>query len=81
MKGYPRTRPRPIEAAQHLGACTCGNDRYASKKVAKRAARQLHPGKNLRAYKCGDYWHYRPPIVAQKRRQQLADARPNEGKQ
>jgi hypothetical protein len=25
---------------------------------AKNAARFLHPHDNLRAYRCGDFWHY-----------------------
>ncbi|WP_433235412.1 hypothetical protein ACQPYK_25295 [Streptosporangium sp. CA-135522] len=75
MKGHPRTNP--IEAAQHFGACTCGSYRYASKKIAKLAARQIHPGRNLRAYRCGNYWHYGPLMVAQKRRRQLTGVRPS----
>ncbi|MEV4749025.1 hypothetical protein AB0K21_21825 [Streptosporangium sp. NPDC049248] len=61
MKGHPRTQP--IVAARHFGACTCGADRYSSKKVAKLAVRQLYPGRNLRVYRCKGYWHYRPQML------------------
>ncbi|MFC7641493.1 hypothetical protein ACFQX6_11230 [Streptosporangium lutulentum] len=46
------------------------------KKVAKLAARQLHPGQNLRAYRCGDYWHFGPAAVAKENRQRILGARP-----
>jgi hypothetical protein len=60
---------RPIDADRHFGCCKeCGRVRYASKRTAKAAARQIHPGKKLRAFECGDYWHYAPHTAAKKSR-------------
>ncbi|QFY09606.1 hypothetical protein GBF35_25760 [Nonomuraea phyllanthi] len=68
MKGRKQAL-RPIDADRHFGYCKeCGRVRYASKRMAKVAARQIHPGKNLRAFPCGDYWHYGPLTVAKKSR-------------
>ncbi|MEQ4726256.1 hypothetical protein [Nonomuraea sp. B19D2] len=69
MKGRGQAL-RPIDADRHFGYCKeCGRVRYASKRMAKVAARQIHPGQNLRAFKCGDYWHYGPHAVAKRTRQ------------
>lgn len=35
----------------------CGKWRYPSRKDARAKARQIYPGSQARAYKCGDYWH------------------------
>ncbi|MEV0149718.1 MULTISPECIES: hypothetical protein [unclassified Nonomuraea] len=76
MKGTRQTL-RPIDANRHFGYCReCGRVRYASKRVAKVAVRQLHPGQNLRVFKCGDYWHYGPHTVARRNRQ-FQGARPS----
>lgn len=67
---------RPPEAARHFGGCQeCGKVRYGTKRVAKLAARQLHPSQNLRAYRCGDYWHCGSAAVAKKSREQFLGAR------
>jgi len=64
VKGKRRAL-RPIEADRHFGHCKrCGRIRYASKRVAKAAARQLHPGRHLRAFQCGGYWHFAPHTAA-----------------
>lgn len=50
----------------HLGNCpTCGKHRFATRRGAKKAARYLHPDDNMRAYKCGEAWHYghNPPWI------------------
>ena len=66
MKGR-RKALRPIEADRHFGSCKkCGRVRYASKRTAKAAARQLHPGQHLRAFQCGHYWHFGPHTAAKK---------------
>ncbi|PRX66147.1 hypothetical protein B0I32_106283 [Nonomuraea fuscirosea] len=55
----------PIEADRHFGYCKeCGRVRYATKKRAKAAARQLHPGRNMRAFPCDTYWHFGPHTAA-----------------
>ena len=36
----------------------CGKKTYASKKAARSAARSLHPGEQMNAYRCGTGWHY-----------------------
>lgn len=52
---------RPSPAYMHLGHCrVCGRVRYSTKKIAKAAARQLHPGRHQRAFQCSDYWHIAP---------------------
>jgi hypothetical protein len=44
---------------QHFGNCpVCGKHRFASRRAAKRAARDLHPHDSMRAYRCGNFWHY-----------------------
>ncbi|MFG1709194.1 hypothetical protein ACFLIM_38985 [Nonomuraea sp. M3C6] len=76
MKGKAQAC-RPIDADRHFGYCKeCGSLRYRNKRMAKVAARQIHPGQNLRAYKCGDYWHYGPHTAA-KRNRQFQGARPS----
>ena len=35
----------------------CGKHGYTSKEQAKIISRQLHPGEQLRVYKCGPWWH------------------------
>lgn len=37
---------------------TCGKWCYPTRKAARRAARAFHPGHPMRAYQCGDWWHY-----------------------
>lgn len=65
-QGTPNGR-RP--AIFTTGACpepVChGKMRYPSRKHAKEAARRLHIGEKLNAYKCGDYWHlgHLPPAI------------------
>lgn len=38
----------------------CGRRSYASRPLAKRAARAMFPGQSLRPYRCGHYWHFGP---------------------
>jgi hypothetical protein len=41
-----------------VGSCpACGKHSYSTRAAAKRAARAIHPGERLRAYRCGTYWH------------------------
>lgn len=40
-----------------VGLCTCGKQRYPSRRTAKAAARLRHPGDRLAAYRCGPFWH------------------------
>ncbi|GAA1768311.1 hypothetical protein [Nonomuraea bangladeshensis] len=76
MKGQQQAL-QPIHADRHFGPCSeCGRVRYVSKKAAKIAARQIHPGKKLRAFACGDYWHYGPHTAAKKTRRPFQGARP-----
>jgi len=35
----------------------CGNVRYPSRAAGRKAARMVSPGRRLRVYQCGDYWH------------------------
>lgn len=71
MKGKAQSL-RPIDADRHFGYCKqCGRVRYGTKRTAKVAARQMHPGQNLRAFKCGDYWHYGPHTAAKTNREFL----------
>lgn len=43
----------------YAGICpTCGKHEFPSKKIAKRAARQAHPGVHFSYYRCGTNWHY-----------------------
>lgn len=42
----------------HIGTCACGKRRYPTRRRAREAARQLHPGDHLSAYQCGDSWHF-----------------------
>jgi hypothetical protein len=43
----------------HNGRChTCGKFRYLRRADAKKAARANHPNDVMRAYLCGDTWHY-----------------------
>lgn len=45
--------------ARHHGNCPdCGKHRFATRRDAKRAARYLHPDDSMRAYRCGDFYHY-----------------------
>jgi hypothetical protein len=68
---------RPVAADRHFGYCKeCGRVRYSTKQMAKVAARQIHPGQNLRAFKCGNYWHYGPHTAA-KKSQGFQGARPS----
>lgn len=48
------SRRRP----HYIGTCTtCGKRCYVTKRAAKTAARALHPGDHLNAYRCGPWWH------------------------
>ncbi|MEV0617605.1 hypothetical protein AB0I81_30090 [Nonomuraea sp. NPDC050404] len=75
MKGQKQAL-RPVAADRHFGGCQdCGRVRYRSKQMAKLAARQLHPGTNLRAIRCGDYWHYAALTAAKKNYRPFQGAR------
>jgi hypothetical protein len=40
------------------GRCPrCGKNRYPSRAAARKAARMVSPGRRLRVYQCGEYWH------------------------
>lgn len=42
-----------------MGQCPdCGKFRYVDRVSAKRAAKDLHPHDSMRAYQCGQYWHF-----------------------
>ncbi|WP_045746407.1 hypothetical protein [Actinoplanes rectilineatus] len=43
-----------------IGSCEpCGKVNYASRKAARRAGRDFHPGQHIAAYACpsGPFWH------------------------
>src|SRR6266700_1900629 len=45
-------------ARLNVGRCAeCGKTRYPSRAAARKAARMVSPGRRLRLYQCGDYWH------------------------
>jgi len=45
-------------ARLHHGACArCGKNRYPDRSTARKAARIVSPGRRLRVYRCGGYWH------------------------
>ncbi len=45
-------------ASLQRGVCSrCGKRVYATRKAARKAARDLHPGEALQAYRCGSIWH------------------------
>lgn len=46
----------------------CGKCCYQRRKTARLAARRLHPGKHMRAYRCGDYWHLTSRFAREKAR-------------
>lgn len=49
---------RAPTAVPHHGRCrVCGKLRYATRVDARKAA-QVAYGRKLRAYRCGDWWHY-----------------------
>jgi hypothetical protein len=64
--GRPAKRRAPgggvhpvVNAARlNTGRCPqCGKNRYPSRAAARKAARILSPGRRLRVYQCGEYWH------------------------
>jgi len=54
----------------------CEKRCYASRKTAKRAAALLHPGVHMRRYRCGDFWHFGPPLQQAPRRRAAREAAP-----
>jgi hypothetical protein len=36
----------------------CGKVCYSTRRYARRAGRTIFPGRRLRVYQCGDYWHH-----------------------
>ena len=45
-------------ARLNAGRCAeCGKSRYPTRALARKAARMVSPGRRLRIYPCGDYWH------------------------
>ena len=44
----------------------CGKRCYPRRKAAKLAARRLYPGKHMRAYQCGEFWHLTSRLARQK---------------
>ena len=54
MRG-PQIRPHSLA----IGTCRrCGKRSYLTRREAKKAARAIHPNVPLRAYQCGQMWHY-----------------------
>ena len=51
-----------------VGTCpNCGKVQYPTRRAARKAARELHPGEpGLRAYPCGAYWHFGHMPAAQR---------------
>ena len=40
------------------GTCdVCGKQRYRSRAMAKKTAKQLFPGQHMNPYRCGEDWH------------------------
>jgi len=55
-----------------IGVCAaCGRYSYANRDQARSAARALFPGKSLRAYRCGQMWHFGPKKTRPTRGMQL----------
>jgi hypothetical protein len=46
----------------------CGKRCYPKRKAARLAARRLYPGKHMREYQCGDYWHLTSRLARKKAR-------------
>lgn len=45
-------------AVRTIGRCwECGKQSFKDRKTAKRAAQIVHPGEQMRAYRCGDAFH------------------------
>lgn len=64
-KGHTSSVPA-FPAERHEGRCdACGKLRYASRKLARAAAKARHQDSRMRAYRCGDWWHvgHRPRWV------------------
>lgn len=60
--------PAGSPGAYWTGVCSyCGRHSYSTRALARRAARALFPGKSLRAYPCGGYWHFGPKPARLKR--------------
>ncbi|HUY50826.1 MAG TPA: hypothetical protein VMV92_34820 [Streptosporangiaceae bacterium] len=64
--GHPAKRRAPggginpvVNSARlRHGRCPeCGKCRYPRRADARKAARIVSPGRRLRVYPCGDYWH------------------------
>lgn len=52
-----RRRHIPPQALAVATCPVCGKRSFKSRRDARRAARAIHPGEVLRAYKCGEHWH------------------------
>lgn len=47
------------ETEQHGARCAvCGKVAYPDRRTARRARRRVHPGVHMRAYPCGNVWHF-----------------------
>ncbi|MGP4114622.1 hypothetical protein ACTWP5_27400 [Streptomyces sp. 4N509B] len=43
----------------YVGTCPiCHKHQYRTRQDARRVGRSLYPGHVLRAYRCGEYWHF-----------------------
>lgn len=52
-------RPTGQPRAHVIATCRdCGKRCYLTRRDARRAARAIHPDVPLRAYQCGQWWHY-----------------------
>lgn len=52
---------RAVSALQIRHSCPdCGESCFPRRKAARAVARLLYPGRHMRAYRCGIYWHLRP---------------------
>ena len=50
--------PPYMEADRPLGDCAdCGKKCFASRGAAERHGRRLYPGRRMRIYACGQWWH------------------------
>lgn len=36
---------------------TCGKRRYTTRRLARKAAKRIHPGQHMSPYRCGQFWH------------------------
>jgi hypothetical protein len=54
--GKHRSEGSPLRVSLHTCE-VCGKQCFDSQRSAKSAAPRIFPGKKMRFYQCGDYWH------------------------